>query len=222
MMFARISLLILLGFLAVNAARASFENISFSDYITYGKSADGLSPILIADEDKSWAMAETCRTNISGPGMRLQLLRLSQADAATNYDAWYRNISATEAYLRQAIACAPFRGDSWIRNAMVSQAIAEQPQTLSAMLQNAASLNPVEQGQMIARMWVWARITAETQELSAGLISDDVDRFLRYGDRAMLSSVLLSPSPYIRSLARSRMAGLDGNRRRAIEAMDIE
>lgn len=218
-LFTKCLLIGLLVVLAGFAARASLQNAALADHVAYGATADGKSLITISDE-KSRAMAATCRSNIFAPGLRLHILRLNQLDSTRNYDAWYKAVSASEQYAAEAIRCAPFRGDTWIRSAQVSQFIAEDPRRLSAMIQYAAALNPVERSQLIARMALWSRVSAETHALSRSLIARDIDLLLRYGEKPMVLAALRSNSPLLRELALSTLENMPADRRKKIEAMN--
>lgn len=219
---AKALFLVLLVATGYMAFRANIENIRFSDYVAYGKSARSDAPVVISDERKSMEMVDTCRTDIFGPGLRLRLLRLGLANRVKDNEDWSDAAAAAEKYLTASIRCAPFRGDSWVRSAMVAQTIAEDPGRLALIMTQASSLNPFEGGQVIARMALWSKISTESQRLNSSLIASDVDAILKYGDRAMLAPLFKSRSAYVRELALKGLDSLPGERKIIVRQMTSE
>jgi hypothetical protein len=221
MLAARCSMLALLALLSVIAVRANIQNVTLADSIAYGATARHTSQITFSEAGAS-KMVATCRSDIFVPGMRLHLLRFNQRSFSLDYDSWYQAAGSAEEYLVSAIRCAPSRGDSWIRSALVSQSIAEDPKRLIAMVQYASWLNPAERSQLLARMTLWSRVTEETQALGRPLIARDIDLLLRYGDEPMVIPALRSTIPTIQELVQTTLQSLPPDRRASVEAMNAK
>jgi hypothetical protein len=203
-------LLLAIGYVAL---RANIENISFSDYVAYGKAVNSDTPIVSFDERKITEMANTCRTDIFGPGMRLRLWRLSLANRVKDNENWSNAAAAADDFLTASIRCAPYRGDSWVRSAMVAQTIAEDPGRLTQILTQAYYLNPFEGSQVVARLSLWSKVSDETRRLSGSIIASDVNAILQHGSKSMMTSLLKSSSVYIRELALKERDNLPDDRK---------
>ncbi|MGV3550900.1 hypothetical protein [Rhizobium sp.] len=220
-LLARLLVIVLLAFLSFMSIRAVADDVYFSDYVLYGKNADTRATIDFSDE-KNAAMLDACRTDIFGPGLRLQILRLDQSSATEDYESWYKAIAAAESYLKRAVRCAPYRGDSWARFALVSQQIAEEPKRLSEIMQYALILNPADRNQLMARMTLWSRASSELQSLSKPAIAHDIDIILRYGDELAIRRLLSEKSELLQELSASSLQGLPAARRKAVENLKVE
>lgn len=219
---ARALFLVLLLAIGHVTLRANIENIRFSDYVAYGKVANSDAPIVSFDERKITEMAKTCRTDIFGPGMRLRLWRLSRANRVKDNENWSNAAAAADDFLTASIRCAPYRGDSWVRSAMVAQTIAEDPGRLAQILAQAYYLNPFEGSQVVARVSLWSKVSDETRRLSGSIIASDVNAILRYGNKSMMTSLFKSSSVYIRELALKERDGLPDDRKAFVQWITSE
>jgi hypothetical protein len=159
----------------------------------------------------------TCRSDILRPALTIHLVSASMQDVGSDFEGWSRAIAHAQAFVRHMARCMPSEGNVWVRDSMLSRAIAENPKELSAKIAISAALNPNEQVQLEARLALWKKLTPTTLEAAADVLTADVSAILNYGDQRLLKQLLENTPASLSAVVDSEISRLADERKNYIE-----
>jgi hypothetical protein len=171
---------------------------------------------LVASDGMTLAM-QSCRSDILRPALSVQLVSASLRNAGADFDAWSQTMAGAEAFLTHMVRCMPSEGNAWVREAMISRAIAEAPTVLSEKIAIAAALSPNEYIQLQARSAFWLRASQATIDASQDTLSSDLSTILTYGDDRLMTPLLANPPKTLTATLAAEQARLPAERRKRIE-----
>lgn len=154
------------------------------------------------------AFSHHCRSDILRPGLTVMLHNLGRMNQAIDYDAWVDANAATQAYLGMMIRCLPADGNVRLREALVSRAIAEDPESLRQKMSGARALMPYEAQQVLARLSLWKRLSPLALAASEPLARADIAATLRHGSAALKAALHDGASPAFAALVESEAGTL--------------
>jgi hypothetical protein len=123
----------------------------------------------------------SCRSDIQRAILTLNLAQLDQQDQTVDFAAWAEQMANLDRAVRRAAICMPAEGNVWVRMAMASRAIAEQPRAVADLMAVSARLNPAENSALVARYTVWTTVTAKTLAASEETVASDLDTLFAFG-----------------------------------------
>ncbi len=140
-----------------------------------------------------------CRSDIIRSGMAFVMRDLDLQDPTNRYDAWASATDRANRYVLHSLACNPADGDAWVRLALVTQSIGENPQQLSELMKQSVLLSPAEMHTIRARFVVWKKATNATLSLSADAVGHDLRTLLNYGKVGDIADILGTANPDMRT-----------------------
>lgn len=161
----------------------------------------------------------SCRSVLLEQAKTVILYDLNQANQVADYEGWVEAHAHAQAFLRGAIRCAPMDADAWIRQAMVSRAIAEDAGGLRDKLELAGQLSPFERQQVLARMSLWKRISPHALGVNAELAEADVMAILRYGSDPAVKTLAAGGSVQFRRMVQKGIERLSSERQTIIKPL---
>ena len=150
--------------------------------------------------------ARDCRSNILRPALAVSLYNLNRFNQAVDYDAWAAAHADEQAFIAAMIRCRPVDGNAWLRDALVTRAIAEDPVSLKAKMTLASQLMPYEETQVSARLFLWKRLSPYALSVCADLARADVRAVLLYGTQSMKKSLMEGMSAPFATLLKSEVS----------------
>jgi hypothetical protein len=136
-----------------------------------------------------------CRSELLDPGLSVVLVNLSGTNQVKDYGGWFREHSRALDYLAEMIRCMPVDGNAWLREAMVSNAIAEDVSTLKPKMAMARRLMPHEGQQVLARLAVWKRLSVLGLNSCEAMARADIHNALVFGGYRLKLSLGEPASP---------------------------
>lgn len=165
-----------------------------------------------------------CRSDILDGGLTFVLRDLDLQNAVDRYDDWAAAIARADRYITHALSCSPGDGDLWARLAMVRQASSENPEQLSAILDQSALLAPSEMYVLRARFFIWRKASALTLARSSETVERDVRILLRYSNWMDIGEILARPGANLKVhiLAAAKLVSQDRIAVLKSEGVDLE
>lgn len=187
------SLILASGLIAVNEFR---KTAHFADLLQMNvvlSAGDGTNAKVVgrlAAEADQVTIAKECRSDILRAGLSFVMRDLDLQDAVNRYDQWAASMGRANRYVLHALSCNPADGDMWVRLALVSQAISENPQQLSDFMAQSVLLSPSEMHTLSARFVIWKKAGPFTLSLSQKSIERDLRTLLNYANPGEIVDIL--------------------------------
>jgi len=169
-----------------------------------------------ARSEKIDAAVASCRSDLLDDALSVMLHDLNQTNQVADYQSWAVSHAKSQVFLRGMIRCLPMNANAWIRDAMVSRAIAEDAGSLKTTLELARQLAPFESQLLIARLQIWKKLSPRALTLNAMLVEADVDVALRYGSDKVVKSLPKAAGDGFASLLHRQVLRLPGDRQTII------
>ncbi|MDB5525920.1 MAG: conserved hypothetical exported protein [Rhizobium sp.] len=211
MVLARLASLLLFGALGAYAVLLAAQDRNESYMLSVGKRLDLEQSVTIeqvgaaARYIMSPAFEHSCRSDILRPALTIVLYDLGRANRVSDYDGWVKANMATLAYLNSMIRCLPADGNVWLRDVLVSRAIAENPQSLHDKMAVSRALMPYEGPQLFARLFLWKRISPLALATSEDLARADISTVLLHGGDKLNAAMRDRKSPAFETLLTSEI-----------------
>ncbi len=161
--------LVLLSMVLVVVAAGELQlRRGFADLVHVGQrleKADAFDPAVVrsfGEEADRVVVDGICNSDIVRAGLTVRLMLLDLENPDVDYDAWASAVAAAERYAHHALRCVPTDGNTWLRFAMVRQAIGENSEETAALLEQSQRLAPSEGDVVFARLLLWNRLAAPT------------------------------------------------------------
>ena len=158
-----------------------------------------------ASQAQSIVDAGECRSDIVQAGLSFVMRDLDLQDSTNRYDEWARAVQRADTYVSFALRCNASDGDLWVRKAMLSQAIGEDPTQLSVLMDQSALLAPSEMSVIRARFAVWAKASPNTLAASSDTVGRDIRTLLNFARiddiRDILKDARPGLKPYVAAAA---------------------
>lgn len=186
---------------------ARFSDMSLvSERIELGLDVRPATVQIGADEADEVRDIGACRSDIVLAGSRAVLQRVDISNGATDYAGWWASLVAAEKYLRHALGCLPADGNLWLRYAAIDATIAEGPAKAARLMAISAKFSPADQSDLLARVYFWNRLSAETLQEGAETVRHDVKLVLEQAIAANIAKILPTYSdallPYLAEAAK--------------------
>jgi len=149
-----------------------------------------------------------CRSDILRPALTVVLFHLDRTNQAVDYEKWASAHGAAENFLSSMIRCMPSDGNVWLREAVVSRAIAEDPTSLKQKMAMSNKLMPYEAPQVFARLAIWKRISPFALAACEGQARSDIRTALVYGSRELKASLKMNMSAAFAALLKREINNL--------------
>jgi hypothetical protein len=161
----------------------------------------------------------SCRSDLLDEALSVVLADLNQVNQVADYDEWAKTHGRSQKFLQGMLRCLPMNGNAWIRDAMVSRAIAENPAELKDKLELASQLTPFERQLIVARLSLWKRLSPRALALSAPLIQGDIVSVLRYGTDPVVKALPIGAPDAFRSVMLTELASIGKDRRTVLDLL---
>lgn len=155
---------------------------------------------------------DECRSDLVNAGMTVVLNDLDSRDPVADYDGWSAAIARADRYITHAVHCVPGNGNSWVRLAMVRQAVAENPEELSTLMSRSVWYAPSESGVIASRCVVWRKASEATLRLARPALDHDLILVLSYFPPAAATACLANASEPLKSIVVEEAKTLDPKR----------
>lgn len=179
-----IALSIAIGALSIVIVDVSLTELTISrrvaDVVYNGKRLSALSSVeaasveQYAQEAQDVVMDGICRSEVVHAGVVPIMLAVDITSPDVDYDAWARALERAEIYMHAALQCLPTSGDTWLRMAMIKQAIGENPQEIASLLELSQHFSPSEGELVFARLALWNRVEPPTMNLGRKALEKDI------------------------------------------------
>jgi hypothetical protein len=196
------------GALAVQDRSARFV-LMVADRLDHGRDVAASDVAQAAADIASPAFRHQCRSDLLRPALTVVLTNLDRMNQVRDYDGWAGAIRASQAYLFTMERCLPSDGNVWLRDALVSRAVAEDPESLRAKLTVARALMPYESAQLFARLFIWKKLSPLALSQSESLARSDVLATLLYGDDRLKTSLRKDASSAFKALVDREAASFE-------------
>lgn len=186
-------LILVSGLIAIGEFRATAgfaDLIYMNSTLTEEDSKDAAVVDRFAARADDVVSANECRSDILQAGLAFVMRDLDLQDATNRYDQWAAAMDRANRYVLHGLSCNPADGDMWVRLALVSQSVGENPQQLSDLMAQSVLLSPSEMHTMRARFVVWRRATAATLAASQKSVERDLRTLLNYSNPRDLADIL--------------------------------
>jgi hypothetical protein len=148
-----------------------------------------------------------CRSDILMAGASVVLSNLDRQNQSTDYDGWVDAMTRGDRYFEHAISCLPTNGNFWVRLAMIRKAVAERPAEIVALMGESVRQTPADQDVLIARYYMWNRVSPETLAAAHELVAHDLTTALQFGTPfelvPVVNSVGKNLAPYLRDAVKT-------------------
>lgn len=162
---------------------------------------------------------QTCRTDLLDEALSVVLADLNQVNQVADYDAWVRTHGRSQKFLQGMLRCLPMNGNVWIRDAMVSRAIAEDPAELKDKLELASQLTPFERQLIVARISLWKQLSPRALALCAPLMQGDIVSVLRYGADPVVKTLPAGAPEAFKAAISTELANIGPDRRTVLDLL---
>ncbi|WP_137154512.1 hypothetical protein [Rhizobium sp. FKL33] len=180
-------------------------------------SASQLDQLVLSD---GMALAmETCRSDVLRPALSVQLVSASMRDVGADFDGWSRSMGQAQSLVRHMARCMPSEGNVWVRDSLLSRAIAENPTELADKIAINVALSPNEAIQLQARLALWKKLTPTTLEAAQDVMTADVSTILNYGDQRLLKPLLENTPVSLSAVVDSEISRLADDRKNYIQVI---
>lgn len=163
--------------------------LSVANDLEYGRDVDAKQISRAADMVLQPSFGDHCRSDILRPALSVVLYNLNSTNQARDYKRWAATQEASAAFITSMIRCLPNDGNVWLREALMSKAVAEDPESLRQKMSIARALMPYEAPQMLARLYFWKHLSPLALSMSSDLTMDDIRDTLLYGDKTLKKSL---------------------------------
>ncbi len=170
-------------FFAVEHVQA---NLQFATVTKLGTQIFRGKPVAPADIERvaetmpHVALLETCRSDLLQNALRIELPYLDMLDPDGDYERWSNAMLSGEALIEHIKKCNPGNGDIWLREAMMTQVIAEEPQRIADNMLMATALLPSWQPALIARLNLWNRLSEKSLDYARSSLMQDLVIMVSY------------------------------------------
>lgn len=209
---------------AAYAEHLTIQNARSQDIVSAArqleKSRTSYTPAQLDELTASDGMAvalETCRSDILRPALSVQLVSAAVRDPGADFDGWSKAMDGAQKFASHMARCMPSEGNAWVREALLSRAIAEAPGELSEKIAVAAALSPYEYTQLQARLVFWSKASPATLKASQDTLTADLGTILTYGDDRLLKPLLVNTPETLNKVLDQEVARLPDDRRNFIE-----
>ncbi|MBO9136779.1 hypothetical protein ACQZ4Y_19985 [Rhizobium sp. L80/93] len=198
LLFAVVSLLIAISEFRATARFA--DMLHLNTILTEEDSFDAKIIDSYAEKADEVIGLNECRSDIIRSGMAFVMRDLDLQDPNNRYDAWASATDRANRFVLHSLACNPADGDMWVRLALVTQSIGENPQQLSDLMRQSVLLSPAEMHTIRARFMVWKKATNATLSLSDDAVGHDLRTLLNYGKAGDIRDILGTATPDMRTV----------------------
>ena len=203
-----------LSLVVVNFGQSSVRNLA-SD-LFYRRNVSALQVHQGARATGIETAVRTCRSDLLNEALSVTLADLNQTNQVADYNTWADTHARSQVFLRGMIRCLPMNANAWLREAMVSRAIAEDADSLRARLQLARQLAPFERQMILGRLSIWQRLSPLALDANRGLAEADILSVLRYGRDPMIKALAAPSSVAFGDMVAAQLPSLDADRRAVI------
>jgi hypothetical protein len=153
-----------------------------------------------------------CRSDILMAAATVVLARLDKK--AVDPDESVRTSALFDArrFFQFAVRCSPTNGNYWLRLAMIADALHADRKYVAYLMAQSAHFAPYEQDILIARLYLWNRLDAETIHAAKAIAVQDLRTGLNEADLEPLRSALNPPSENLRDIMLQELAGISDER----------
>lgn len=212
---------------ATIAVREFAGTIRFADLLYMNSSLryeDSFNNSLIdryASEAQAIIGANECRSDIVQAGLAFTMRDLDLQDSTNRYDDWAKAVQRANDYISFALRCNPGDGDLWVRMAMISQAIGEDPRQLSALMDQSALLAPSELSTLRARFSVWFKASPSALATSSDTVGRDIRTLLNFAQARDIKDIMKDAGPNLAPYVLSAAALVPAQRMALLNARGI-
>ena len=196
--------------LVMEDAQRSYMLLVAND-LEYGRNVDADRIQKVAETILQPSFSDHCRSDILRPALSVVLYNLNSTNQARDYKRWAATQEASEAFMASMIRCLPNDGNVWLREALMSKAVAENPASLYQKMTIARALMPYESQQMFARLYFWKHLSPLALSTTSDLATADIRDTLLYGDKELKKTLPDGRSDAFSALLKKQSAELKIN-----------
>jgi hypothetical protein len=205
-------------FLIQLTLRYSIENFQTGVIVYSAPTLDGTRVVddsyvagLVTSKSMETALT-SCRSYVLRPALIVQMVNFERQNQLRDYDKWAAAAADALAFAKHAVRCAPADSNFWLRYAMISRAITEDPEVLGETMTVAAQYAPFEFAQLSFRALLWRQLSVDTEEYASLALRQDIETIIRYGNDFQLKLMYSSRSSLIRKEMQEAEALVDKQR----------
>lgn len=219
----RIACFVLFAAMTVFAASFSIANFGQSQIRTVASDLSMRRNVTVlrlreaAESPLIDAAVASCRSDFLQDALTVILFNLDQTNQVADYDGWAQAHLRSQKFIRGMVRCLPMDSNAWLREVMMSRAIAEDAQDLDVKLQVASQLAPFERQQISARLSVWKRLSPHALAICAPLVQGDILSVLRYGMDSMVKALPVGAPEPLHAMITTQLGNVDQDRRAAVD-----
>jgi len=182
--------------------------LGVAERLEFGKGVSSDITKALANVVLDPSYATDCRSDLLRPALTIVMVHLNATNSARDYQGWATAHRDAEKFLARMIRCLPADGNAWLREALVSRAIAEDADGLKQKLVVARRLMPYEAPQVRARLSLWKTLSPYALSASENLARADIRATLVYGRADLKRFLTENMSPQFAALVRSESQNL--------------